>query len=99
MPSPGEIGAKDFARSQVGVRHDQRSRERTPEMANDAHLETPGQVCVPTERKLVRSVQHRGSKVAVGVGIVERTDPIVLVGCDRVGRPCADRPAAVLEPR
>ncbi len=37
---PGEVGAKDFARPQVSVRNHQRSRERAPEMSNDAQLES-----------------------------------------------------------
>src|SRR5271157_1524560 len=68
-------------------------------MRHDAQLKSAGYVGKSAERKLVRAVQHRRPEIAVGMGIVEGTDPVVLIRRQRAGWPTANGAAAILEPR
>src|SRR4029077_8259034 len=71
--------AEDFAVAQVRVRHNQRSRERTPKMADDAQLKTPGQVGVATKGNLIGTVKSGRSEIADGISIVEGVEAVILV--------------------
>jgi len=94
----GEVGAKDFAWSEIGIGHEQRARQGAPKVRQHTELESTWQVCKAPKRKLVSAVQNGGSEIAVGFGIVERHDPEVLVCIDRCGPHCNAEPARILEP-
>src|ERR1700722_88176 len=93
-----EIGAEDFARPDVRIRHDQRSRERAPEMGHDAQLQSSRKVCISPERKLVLAVQNGGTEIPIDASVVQCARANILIRCGWADGPIAETAARILEP-